>query len=68
VKLGRDKLSALEKKMRLKNRGRDKLKNPSYKLTRYNFKNRFMGVENDQKCPKMGHKKNRRFVIFSVAF
>jgi hypothetical protein len=27
-----------------------------------------MGVTFDQKCRKMGHKKNRRFVIFRVTF
>jgi hypothetical protein len=42
--------------MRLKIRGRDKLKNP------------FMGVDFDEKCQKVGYKKNRRFVIFRVTF
>jgi hypothetical protein len=42
--------------MRLKNRGRDKLKIS------------ILGVKNDQKCRKSRHEKNRRFVIFWVTF
>jgi hypothetical protein len=37
-------------------------------LSRELLKNQFMGVQNDQKSRFSGHKKNRRFVIFSVRF
>jgi hypothetical protein len=34
----------------------------------YKLKISIYGVENDQKCPNLRHKKSGRFVIFSIDF